>query len=682
MYRTLVGIIAVFIATLVAVGLTFSSSQKDAADFRFVNGTEPKTLDPQTMTGSPESRIARELFEGLTRRDPKSLRPVPGMAESWEISPDGRRYVFHLREDAVWTDGRPVTAHDFAYSWRRGQDPATASEYSYVLYMVRHAEAFNTYGDQAEALQSSVRAALGELMRDHPAGVEAEVWRTFAGEHRLSDRLKGSPNPRLTDLLAFREGRLESDALAEASEAIAAEAERRMALHQYADAHFGVDAGVYAKDDRTLVVELLAPKPYFLDLLAFPLSFPAPRWVIEAPGNERDWFLPKKIVSNGAFELESWRVNDRMRLRRSESYWNRENVSLESIDVLPVENNTTALNLYLTGEADWLPQTYPNDLVDQLKNRPDFYQNPGLIVYYYRVNTRVPPFDDWRVRKAISLAIDRDVIVNDVLGLGQLPAHHIVPPGMPGYTSPESAIRHDPEAARRLLAEAGFADGVGFPETGILFNTSDTHKKIAEVIADMLRQSLGIEASAYNQEWQSYLATIRNGSYMLSRAGWVGDYEDPNTFLDLWVSEGGNNQTGWGDPIYDRLISGAANIDDFVEDPGLDLDALHAGEAIRDRLDALARTQDPDRRREAAWSLRLQLLSEAERILVAEAFPVIPIYFYVVSGMIRPGIEGFHSELEFEDGSRGPNLRDLHPLSGLKLAPAEDETQALPGARS
>ncbi len=668
MYRTLVGIIALFVAALIGVGWTFSSSREKPADFRFVNGTEPKTLDPQIMTGSPASRIARELFEGLTRRSPRSLRPVPGMAESWEISPDGRRYVFHLREDARWSDGRPVTAHDFTYSWRRGQDPATASEYAYVLYMVRHAEAFNTFGSQAAALQSSVKEGLAALIAENADGISAADWRRFATEHRLSDRLKGAPDSRLTALLAVREGRLEASELTVAGRAIAAEAERRLRLHRDADAHFGIDEGVWARDERTLIVELVAATPYFLDLTAFPLAFPAPRWAIEAPGNAGNWFLPSKIVSNGAYELEFWRVNDRMRLRRSAGYWNRAQVGFETIDVLPVENQTTALNLYLTGEADWLPQTYPSDLVEQLKRRPDFYQNAGLIVYYYKINTRVPPFDDWRVRKAINLAIDRELIVNEVLGLGQLPARHIVPPGMAGYRSPESGIEHDPEQARRLLAEAGFVDGIGFPEAGILYNTHDTHKKIAEVIADQLRKNLGVKVKAYNQEWQSYLATIRSGTYTLARAGWIGDYEDPNTFLDMWVSEGGNNQTGWGDPSYDRLIAGAADISRFTENPGLDLDALAEGNEIRARLLELERTQDPDDRREIAWALRLQLLSAAERILVNEAFPIIPIYFYVVSGLLRPDIEGFYSELEFDDGSRGPNLRDLHPLSALRAS--------------
>ena len=229
--------------------------------------------------------------------------------------------------------------------------------------------------------------------------------------------------------------------------------------------------------------------------------------------------------------------------------------------MLPTENATTALNLYLAGDVDWLPAPgYPADLVDALRERPDFYAGPGLVLYFYRFNCSRPPFDDPRVREAFALAVDREEIVRDVLRLGQLPAYHVVPPGLPDYEPPPSAIRFDPARARALLAEAGHPGRAARSRPlGILYNTADVHRQIAEVVADQLRRNLGVEVRAYNQEWQAYQASVRAGDYDLARAAWIGDYLDPNTFLDLFVSGGGNNQTGWGDPRYDAWIRAAAD---------------------------------------------------------------------------------------------------------------------------
>lgn len=542
MWRTVAALAAIVGAALAVVGLTFSASTSAPADFRFVNGSEPKTLDPALLTGQPGGRIVTALFEGLTRRDARTLRPVPGVAESWVVSQDGLTWTFQLRADARWSDGRPLTAHDFVYAWRRLLDPATGAEYAYLLHGLRGARAYNEAGSEAE--------------------------------------------PR-----------------------------------------FGMDRGVYARDDRTLVVELEAPLPYFLELTSFFSAYPVPRGLVEA--HPRDWFLPDKLVSNGPFLLESWRVGDRIRLVRNPAYWGADEVALESIDALAVEQPTTALNLYLGGDVDWLPELYPVELVDVLREHPDFYKGPGMMVYYYRLNVRRPPLDDSRVRRAIGLAIDRREITDEVLRLGQIPALTIVPPGMPGYAAPESGFGFDPEKARALLAQAGYPGGQGMPELGILYNTHETHKKVAEVIADQLRRHLGIEVKAYNQEWQSYLASIRTGNYEIARAGWIGDYLDPNTFLDLWVTGSGNNQTGWGDPVYDELIAAAG------------------GEANATR--------------------RMEMLRRAEAILVGRGFPVIPIYFYVVSGLVKPHVGGFYSELELPDGSHAANLQDLHPLRDLSL---------------
>lgn len=584
MQRTLVSALLLLCAALLVVGLTLSKSTAGRADFTFVNGAEPKTLDPHIMTGEPEGRIAEALFEGLAKLDAKTLEPVPGSAESWEITTDGKRYTFHIRANARWSDGHPLTAHDFVYAWRRLQDPKTGAEYAYIMHMVRYAEGVNKRRD--------------------------------------------------------------------------AEAAR----------HFGVDGGVFATDDHTLVVELVAPTPYFLELTAFYPFFPLPRWAIErAPTT---WFLPGKLVGNGAFTLESWRVGDRLRFARNPLYWGHEHVKLNSIEAISTENLTTALNLYLTDEVDWLPHgTYPQELAPELKRRGYMYIGPALISYYYRINCTRKPFTDARVRKAINLAIDREQITRDVVALGQKPALHFVPAGIRGYEQPVSELRYDPEQARTLLAEAGFPGGKGFPKFGILFNTAESHKKLAEVIADQLRRNLGIEVAAYNQEWQSYLQATRQLDYDVARAGWVGDYEDPNTFLDLFVTGGGNNQTGWGNPAYDQFVKAAGNVERFLESPDSVLQHARDRQKLERLTQAVEATSDAPSRLAKMAELRLAILAEAESILVRDEFPIIPIYDYVVAGMVKPNVKGFYKELVGSDGKARPNLRDRHPLDQLSMQP-------------
>ena len=578
--RPLAVLAALVAAALGVAGLSFNAASQEPADFRFVNGTEPQTLDPGLMTGEPESRIANELFEGLTRRDARSLRPVPGVATHWDVSDDGLVWTFELREEARWSDGRPVTAQDFAYAWRRLLDPATGSEYAYMLFGLRSARAFN---------QGDAEAAL----------------------------------------------------------------------------HFGVDIGVVALDEHTLRVELDAPIPYFLELTSFFSAYPVPRAVVEA--HPRRWFLPGTIVSNGPFVLESWRVGDRIRLAKNPHYWARDEVTLLTIDALPIENPTTSLNLFLRGDVDWVPKQYPKELVDVLRDRDDFYRGAGMIVYYYRLNTRRPPLDDPRVRQAIGLAIDRRQITDELLRLGEIPARTIVPPGMPGYTSPESGLGFDVARARALLAEAGYPGGRGLRELGILYNTLENHKKIAELIADQLRRHLGLSVKAYNQEWQSYLASLAAGDYDIGRAGWIGDYLDPNTFLDIWVTDGGNNQTGWGDPAYDALIVAAADVGRASREAARLYALAPDPDALRAAVAPVAQARDDEVRNAALAALRLELLRQAEAILVQRAFPVIPIYFYVVSGLVSPAVEGFYSELTLPDGSRAANLQDLHPLREVRV---------------
>lgn len=674
MGRTLLGIVAALGGLLLLVGLTFSRATDGPADFRFVNGGgEPKTLDPQLMTGEPEQRIAFLIFEGLTRRDAKTLRAAPGMAERWDVSPDGLRYTFHLRHGATWTDGHPVTAADFVYSWSRLLDPKLGSEYAYILFPIRHAEAFSTYDGHAESLEGPIAKALTDLVAANPGGVDAAAFQLFLAKNGVFDPLRSETDGALTSLLSRRNGRVSAEEL-HAFAAKTRDAARRLRGEaERARAHFGIDEGIFATDPRTFVVELRAATPYFLELSSFQCTLPSPRWIVEA--HPKDWFLPPHVVSNGPFRIQTWVVNDHVRVEKSASYWGKDEVKLRSIDVLSVESETTALNLYLTGEVDWLPDWYPKDLVDALKTRPDFYQNPALTVYMYRLNTTKPPFNDRRVREAVNLAIDRRIITEQVLGLGQPVAHTLVPPGLADYAPPETGIRLDVERARALLAEAGYPGGRGFPEAGILYNTSGQHKKIAEAVADQLRTNLGIRISAYNQEWQAYLDATRSSTYTMARFGWHGDYADPNTFLDMWTTNGGNNQTGFSSPLYDRLIAAAADVGTFVKDPAPVLSALDAPAPVAALVEASQSAENASDKLASFAKLRFALLREAEAILVRKEFPIVPLYFYVVSGFVRPNVHGFYNTLEFPDGTKTPNLQDLHPLRGVWIEPGTERTR-------
>ncbi len=669
MYRTLFAILGVFALALVLVALTFSATAEVEADFRFINGTEPKSLDPGVMTGQPEGRIADALFEGLTYRDTKTLRPVPGAASSWTISDDKKTYTFHMREGITWTDGTPLTAHDFAWTWRRLQEPTRGGEYPYILHMIEGAEIYNTFGGNATTIQEKLIPAVDAVIESYPQGVEADAWQAVLQKHGASEALKNVPAPLLQEALTHYEGVLDAARLASIREALVVEGERRKRLFEHADAHFGVDEGVFAKDDQTLVVQLRAPTPYFLEITAFYPTYPVPRHVAGVPGNEQDWFMPDKIVSNGPFRMESWRVNDKIRLVKNETYWDAETIRLNVIDAYSVENTTTALNLYLTGAVDWLAGGYPNDLVDQLRERPDFYSAPGMMVYYYRFNTTKWPLNDPRVRLALSLAIDRKLIVEEVMRLGQIPARHVVPPGLAGYDPPPSELGFDVKRARALLAEAGFPDGEGWPggkdAIGILYNTSEAHKKVAEVIADQLRRNLNLDVSSYNEEWQAYQASVLKLGYSIARAGWIGDYADPNTFLDMWVTNGGNNQTGWSSPVYDRLIQAASNVEELLRDSESLLAKLKEPDAARALLAAMREADSDEAKLAAGARLRMHLFREAEAILVQDGFPICPIYFYVASGLVRPYVKGFYSKLEFPDGSTADNLQDIHPLRGM-----------------
>lgn len=487
------------------------------------NESEPRTLDPQVMTGNVEARVALALFEGLTTLDPRDLTPRAGLAESWREDADGLGWTFTLRPGLRWSDGAPIDAAQVRASWLRLLDPRTEAAYAELL--------------------------------DPVVGAE--------------DIRRGRPG----------------------------------------------ELGATAVDARTLHVRLARPCPWFLSLCAFHALAPVPLHAIAAHGER--WTRPGNIAAGGPFTLAEWVPRERIALEPNPHWHGRARVRLQRIVLLPYTDLDAAYRLFRQGGIDWMP-SIPQPKWEELRWLPEYVCAPFLASYFYRVNCTRPPFDDPRVRKALSLAIDRRVIAGQILRAGQVPATWLTPP-VAGY-EPPPGLPTDRAAARRLLAEAGYGPGGKALSFELLFNTSEAHKAIAEAVAGQWREHLGVEARLANREWKTYVADMDALRYDVVRASWIGDYLDPDTFLSLFRSGGGNNRTGWSDTRYDAL------------------------------LDRAQRERDP--------AARLALYRRLEAILVEDQFPVIPVYIYVSQGLVRDRVRGW-----FE------NVRDEHPWQYLWVEP-------------
>lgn len=497
------------------------------------NGTDPQELDPHIVTGVPEHHILTALLEGLVLKDPATLEPIPGVAERWEISDDGRVYTFQLRHNARWSNGDPVTAHDFAWSWWRALQPALGNQYAYMLYPIKNAEAY--------------------LKRE---------------------------------------------------------------IEDFSE------VGVKVLGDYSLQVELSHPTPYFLQLLDHYSMFPVHRPTIEKFGqpDERGslWTRPGNFVGNGPFQLTQWRLFKLVEVAKNPHYWDADTVKLNGIRFHPTENVTTEERMFRSGQLHHSASIPIDKVAVYQQNNPGLlHSHPYLGNYFYRFNTKLPHLKDKRVRQALAMSIDRKQIVEQVTKGGEVPAYTFTPPDTLGYTAADG-FAFNPEKARQLLAEAGYPNGEGFPVTELLYNTSESHRKIAVAIQQMWNQYLGVDITLNNQDWKVYLDSVDNGDYAIARAGWIGDYVDPNTFLDMWVTDGGNNRTGWSNHRYDELI-------------------LKLAPTASDRHS------------------RYQLMREAEALLL-EDMPVIPIYIYNSKSLVHPSLKGL-----------APNILDYTLYKNLYL---------------
>ncbi len=372
--------------------------------------------------------------------------------------------------------------------------------------------------------------------------------------------------------------------------------------------------GLHAPDERTLVVELENPVPYFIDLCSFATFAPVPLRVIEEKGTA--WIKPGCIVTNGPYLLEDWRLDDRIRLRKNPAYWDAENVRMTTVEVRPSQDAGTALACFHTGGCDLLMDKgmVPPTLTQKLKQQPWFHTGPFLGTWFIRINNTRPPFDDPLVRQAFALAVDKKRIVEKITRLGESTARGIVPPGTGRDYQPPPGLDHDPARARQLLAEAGYPGGKGFPRVEYLYIPLAVERNIAVELQAMWQDALGVTVNLAKQEQKVWLKSMRELDYHLCRSSWVGDYNDPSTFLDLFQSGNGQNRTGFASPEYDRLIRAAA--------------------------------AEPDP------AARNRVFQQAEQHLITDRAALIPVYYYV--------------GVQFYDASRltgvRANLIDDHPF--------------------
>lgn len=479
------------------------------------NGTEVATLDPHKSQGVPESHVIRDLLEGLVNQDGDG-NTIPGVAESWETT-DNKTFTFHLRKNAKWSNGDPVTANDFVYSFQRAVDPLTASPYAWYMEYTKMANA--------------------------------------------------------KDIVAGKKDKSE--------------------------------LGVKALDDYTLEVTLDTAVPYFVMMMGHTTVKPVHKATVEKFGDQ--WTKPENFVGNGAFVPNQWVVNERLELVRNENYWDNEHTVLNKVTFLPIENQVAEMNRFLSGELDFTYEV-PNEHFRRLqKEYPEDVNIKGnLCTYYYQFNAQKAPFDDVRVRKAMSYAMDRDIVTKAILGQGQKPAYFLTPEITAGFdpVTPEYGQLSQKERiaeAKRLLEEAGYTKSNPL-EFNLLYNTSENHKKLAVAIASMWKKELGINAKLENQEWKSYLDSKDTGNFDVARAGWCGDYNEASSFLTLMVSQNTTAGQHYKSADYDKVIE-----------------------------KALSSTSEEE---------RTKLYIDAEKLL-AKDMPIAPVYQYVTTRLVSPQLGGY-----------------------------------------
>lgn len=436
------------------------------------NGVEVESLDPHKVSGIPEADVLRQLFEGLVVTG-KESNIAPGVAEAWTHQ-NFKKWIFKLRQNAQWSNGDPVTAQDFVYSWRRLVNPKTGSPYASYL------------------------ADLG-----------------------------------VVNAKAISDGHLPIEKL-----------------------------GIRAIDSYTLEVDLLSSVPYFADALVHSSVLPVHQATVEKYGDM--WTHVGTFVGNGAYHLKDWQVNQKILIEKNENYWNASHTQIQAVEILPIQSEETDVSRYQAGEIDMTSTALPAGTFEQLKQKygSELTAKPALCTYYYEFNTQRPPFNDVRVRRALSLALDRDILTGKILGQGQPPAYGFLPsfiknyqPNLPDWAKWPQEKRIS--EAKKLLREAGYSEARPLEAT-LLYNTSENNKKIAVAAVAMWQQSLGVvNIHIDNKEWKIHQEARRKGDYQIARASWCGDYNEPSSFLNILKTGNAYNRSKYSNPIFDHWMSQA-----------------------------------------------------------------------------------------------------------------------------
>ncbi|MBB3303613.1 MULTISPECIES: peptide ABC transporter substrate-binding protein [Enterobacterales] len=476
---------------------------------------EPASLDPMKAVGLPEIQVMRDLFEGLTNQDAHG-KIVPGVAQSWS-SNDNKTWIFTLRKDARWSNGEPVTAQDFVYSWQRLVEPKNSSPFAWF-------------------------AAL--------SGIE--------------------------NAEAITKGQMSADKL-----------------------------GVTATDATHLKVTLSRPVPWFPSMVANAAMYPVSQKVIEKEGDS--WTSPGKLVGNGAYQLQDRVVNEKIVLVRNANYWDDKKSVLTKVTFIPINEESSATKRYRANDID-ITESFPKNMYALLKKElpGQVYTPDQLGTYYYAFNTEKGPTADVRVRKALSWSIDRRIIAEKVLGTGEKPAWHFTPDVTAGFTPMKSYLQQHSQQelnaqAKALLTAAGYGPGKPL-HLSLLYNTSESHQKIAIAVASMWKKNLGVDVTLQNQEWKTYIDSRNSGNFDVIRASWIGDYNEPSTFLSLLTSTHTGNIARFRSADYDAVITKAST-----------------------ETSVAARNTD---------------YNKAEQIIADQA-PIAPIYQYTNGRLIKPWVKGY-----------------------------------------
>lgn len=550
----------------------------DENTLHYISGAETEFLDPQLVTAQNDARVSLALFEGLVEYDPKTMQPIPSIAERWESNKSLDEYVFHLRKNAKWSDGKPITAKDFVYSFRRALDPETLSRSASFGYYIKYAEPFNS-GDSFVKKNGEFLLAK-DFAPDGEKSNESTV-HTEAGDGRGSDsefhKFISSP-PRLT---------VHTDAKLQAKQ-VEANPKLKIALENSELVPIAAtDLGVEAIDDFTVRITLNQPAPFFIGLLCHQFFRLVPQHTVEKHG--KNWTRPENIVTNGAFKLHSHKPYHELVVVKDPNYWDADKVKLDRIEFYPIEDQTTAMNLYKAGSIDaFQNHNVPASWKDEIFQYKDEYLNhPEMAIEYYAISVKKPPMDNIKLRQAFSLAINREELAR--LRKTVKPLYNFTPEGIfPEYEAARAKVAADIQTERKispdewkanrsfnpakscaLIAEAGFkvTNGTegkckveGFPveKVSVTYNTVESNRQVAEFVQAQWKQNLGITVSIKNMEWKAFLPFRNRVEYEgFVRHAWVGDYVDPFTFLDLHRRPSNQGATGWWDKKYDDMLDAA-----------------------------------------------------------------------------------------------------------------------------